>query len=102
MTKNNDQKDPITLLWQICSFLMVGATLLILPAFMILIWWNLKLNIIWGLASIVVLISVAWWGWTIRVILQLAKMRNTEKHTIDDILSQLSNIREEISKTLFK
>lgn len=103
MSDNNKSKEPMSVLWQLCGFLVIGATLLILPAFMAITWWNLALHkLFWVISAIIAICSLSWWVWTIVVIIRLAKMREREKYMITEILEQLSKIKEEIKKSFFK
>ena len=54
----------------------------------------------WLMVSFGILISIAWWYWTMRITKELLTIKIQDREILQDIIDDVKHIREEIKKTL--
>ena len=52
----------------------------------------------WAMLSVMIIISINWWYWTIKVLVRLLNQRQTELQIMAEIIVNLQTVKETISE----
>lgn len=62
--------------------------------------WVHQHHIVWIVVSLGLLLSVIWWYWTMRLIRQLLSHKSTEAEILNDLLTDIKDLKKDIRKSL--
>lgn len=80
-------------------WLILSALVIISLSFILYDWIFLKEeNILWAIGTIGLMLSIAWWYWTMRMIKILISHRFGETEILKDLYQDIKEIRADIKK----
>lgn len=83
--------------WLYASSVVVLATVFLIFGWDWLGEFHSK-SVWWLTASVILILSVNWWYWTMRVVLRLLHHQKTEFHIISELVVELKEIRKDIKQ----
>lgn len=82
-------------MWLYASSVVVGAVLFLIFGWDWLDNFHSK-SIWWVTASAIIILSVNWWYWTMRVMLRLLHHQKMEFHIITELIVEIKEIRNDV------
>jgi len=79
------------------------SAFVVLSVFGVIFEWNFVManRLAWLLVSCGLIVTVIWWYWTMRFIRHLLESKNDEYLILNDIITDVSEIKQDIRDTFF-